>query len=258
MAQLDLLCQLLVIVTISSDSMTYDSIKRKQKLHSYAPLDLAAMKEKVLLLIAENGETNIYQVGEQCQIGYSTAHSSIKALEKQGLIKLRSAHKNAKGVIAKSYGVTTKGIYQSIYAKSIWLEKVTLAEKNKSLVGNSFLEWMKFIQLLNNSEIEHEVNTQIGYYANDNSNPSLLELQAGNTFLMNEFSDALFDLIILTAMITNNVVLSDILKIIEKYTTIKNKLKRQIKIYEHGLKSDIKRLETITACFEKSNITTTS
>jgi predicted transcriptional regulator len=252
-----LICQLLVILTISSDSMSYDSIKRKQKLRSNT-LDLPAIKQKVLLYIAENGETNIYQIGEQCQIGYSTAHSSIKALEKQGLVQLRSERKNEKGVIAKSYVLTINGLYQSIYAKHYWHEKILIAEKRKDLVGKSFLEWMKLIQSLNNSEIEHEANTQIGYYANENLKPSLLELQASNIFLMDDFSDTLFDLIILTAMITNNNVLCDVLKIIESYPSIKSKLKRQNQIYMEGLKRDMKRLEIIKASFEKSNLTASS
>ena len=77
-----LIYQLLLIVTISSDSMLYDSMKRKQKLTINTKTELSEMKEKVLFCFAENGEMNIYKVGKRCGIGYSTAHSSIKALEK--------------------------------------------------------------------------------------------------------------------------------------------------------------------------------
>ena len=83
-----------MIVSIISDSMLYDSINRKQKPSFNTQIELPAMKEKVLLRFAECGELNIYQISKDCKIGYSTAHSSIKVLEKDGFVRLRSASKS--------------------------------------------------------------------------------------------------------------------------------------------------------------------
>jgi predicted transcriptional regulator len=251
-ATVRLICQLLLIVTISSDSMLYDSIKKQHKPYNHTQNELPAMKEKVLLCFAENGEMNIYQISQLCEIGYSTAHSSIKALERKRLVRLKSASKNEKGVIAKSYDLTAKGIYQAIVAKSSWNEKTAIAEKRKKLLGQNFLDWLKFIQDLNDKGIEKQVNTQIGYCIGDYSTPSLLELRYSSPYRYDDsVDDSLFDLTILTKIITQNNVLGNILNVIEKYPSIKKKLQKLIEEQIQWDKDDLKKLEMIKAEFEK-------
>ena len=250
-ATVRLICQLLLIVTISSDSMLYDSMKRKQKLTINTKTELSEMKEKVLFCFAENGEMNIYKVGKRCGIGYSTAHSSIKALEKEGLVRLTSARKNEKGVIAKSYDLTVKGVYQAIVAKSSWNEKVAIAEKRKQLLRQNFLDWMKFIQDLNNADIEKEVNTQIGYSIRSCSAPTLLELRYRQPYIDDSIDDILFDLTILSRMTIQENVLSNVLNVIEKHPSIKNKLQKQIEEQIRSYEDDLKKLAIIKAKFEK-------
>ena len=152
---------MLLIVTISSDSMMYDSIKRKQKLSSNTQTELPVMKKKVLLCFAENDEMNIYKVAKLCGIGYSTAHSSIKSLEKEGFVQLKSEKINEKGVTAKEYGLTTKGVHRCLCAKLSWHEKVVIVEKQQSLLKPNVLEGMKFIEALNDSHIEELVSSNI-------------------------------------------------------------------------------------------------
>ena len=231
--------------------MLYDSINRKQKPSFNTQIELSAMKEKVLLRFAECGELNIYQISKDCKIGYSTAHSSIKVLEKDGFVRLRSARKNEKGVIAKSYDLTAKGVYQAIFAKSSWSEKIKIAEKRKNLLGQNFLDWMKFIQELNNGDVEKQVITQIGYCVSDNSTPSLLELRYSSPYrYFDSVDDSLFDLTILTKMITEKDIRENILNVIEKYPSIKNKLQKLIEEQIQWDKDDLKKLEMIKAEFE--------
>jgi predicted transcriptional regulator len=232
--------------------MAYDSIKRKQKPSGNTQIELPAMKEKALLRFAECGELNIYQISKDCKMGYSTAHSSIKALEKDGLLRLKSASKNEKGVIAKSYDLTAKGVYQAIVAKSSWSEKIKIAERRKKLLGQNFLDWMKFIQDLNSADIEKQVIAQIGYCVSDSLTPSLLELRYSSPHrYFDSVDDSLFDLTILTEMITQKDIRENILNVSEKYPSIKNKLQKLIEEQIQWDKDDLEKLEMIKAEFER-------
>lgn len=247
-----LICQLLLILTISSDSMMYDSIKRKQKWSSNTPIELPVMKERVLLSFAENGEMNIYQISKLCEMGYSTAHSSIKALEKDDLVQLVSTKENEKGVIAKSYDLTVKGVYQAITAKSPWREKIAVAEKRKELLGQNFLDWMKFIRALDDAEIEENVNTQIGYSITGYSAPTFLQLRYSSPHIYDDsIDDVLFDVTILTRMTTQKDVLGKVLNAVENYPAIKNKLQKLVEEQIRWEKDDLNKLETIKAELEQ-------
>jgi len=230
----------------------YDSIKRKQKWSSNTPIELPVMKERVLLSFAENGEMNIYQISKLCEMGYSTAHSSIKALEKDDLVQLVSTKENEKGVIAKSYDLTVKGVYQAITAKSPWREKIAVAEKRKELLGQNFLDWMKFIRALDDAEIEENVNTQIGYSITGYSAPTFLQLRYSSPHIYDDsIDDVLFDVTILTRMTTQKDVLGKVLNAVENYPAIKNKLQKLVEEQIRWEKDDLNKLETIKAELEQ-------
>lgn len=239
--QLDLLCQLLLIVTISSDSMWYDSIKSKPKIHSNTQPELAEMKEKVLLYIAENGETNIYRIGEHCKIGYSTAHGSIKALEQQGLVQLMSARKNEKGVIAKSYGLTAKGLYYAIYKQSPWHEKIRVAEKSKDLLKPNVLEWLNFIETINDAHIEEAINNQI----------SATLSYSDPLYFIDVIDDFFFATIIIPEMIIYHESYCKIMKIIQCYPRIKSILLKDLEEQIAWAKEDLRKQSIMQEEFEK-------
>jgi predicted transcriptional regulator len=232
--------------------MMGDIIKRKQKPLSNTPIERPPMKAKVLLCFAKNGELNIYQISKLCDMGYSTAHSSIKTLEKDDLVQLVSTKENEKGVIAKSYDLTVKGVYQAITAKSPWREKIAIAEKRKELLGQNFLDWMKFIRALNDADIEKDVNSNIGYSITGYSAPTFLQLRYGSPRIYNDsIDDVLFDVTILTRMTTQKDVLDKVLNAVEKYPAIKNKLQKLVEEQIRWEKDELNKLETIKAVFEK-------
>ena len=232
--------------------MLDDSIKRKQKPSNNTQIALPVKKERVLLCFAENGEMNTYQISKLCEIGYSTAHSSIKALEKDDLVQLASIKTNEKGVIAKSYDLTVKGVYQAITTKSPWREKIAIAEKRKELLGQNFLDWMKFIQALNDAEIEENVNTQLGYSITGYSAPTFLQLRYNSPHIYDySIDDILFDVTILTRMTTQKDVLDKVLTSVENYPAIKNKLQKLIEEQIQWEKEDLNKLETIKAELEQ-------
>jgi hypothetical protein len=226
--------------------------KNGLRIPSKQPKNRAQLPDKMrqaLVFIAENKRANIYQVKENCAMGYSTAHSSIKTLETEGSIRLLSEEKNSKGVMAKIYGITLKGLYQAIYVKSSWEEKVALIEKRKDLVHENFITWMKFIGAFNISEIENEINNRIA----DEANVSFLfEIPFYNHYYP-DLDDALFDLTILTKLIVEPGFLDVFLVKISNFPSIRTKIEKQILLYLEHYQNDLRKLEVIRGALEKGS-----
>lgn len=112
-----------MLVTIDSDSMRRDSIKNMMERYTNTLAELPDRKKKVLLFFAEKGEANSYKVSEDCKMQYSTTHSSVKALEKEGFVRLKSEKINEKGVTAKVYTLTLKGLCKAFtVSDALWLK----------------------------------------------------------------------------------------------------------------------------------------
>ncbi len=124
---------------------------------------LAPKKKEILHYIAQTGNSNIYSISEECEITYSTTHVSIQSLQTEGFIRLKSRTKNVKRALTTIYGLTAKGIYQTIFDLPTWKEKIVIVEKWQHLLNPHVLEWMKFIGDLNDKKTEEQVNSQIGY-----------------------------------------------------------------------------------------------
>ena len=204
--------------------------------------ELPEKMKQALLFIADNSESNIYRVKERCMMGYSTAHNSIKALENEGFIRLTGARKNEKGVMAKYYGLTLKGLYQSIYVKSPWHEKVALAEKRKELVHENFLTWMRFIEALNNPEVEKDINNQ---FSNLATTSFLFESPFSSRQYYSELDDSIFDLTVMTTLIVNPLFLDRFLAVISNFPSIRTKIHKLITEQTVAYQDDLKKLETI-------------
>jgi predicted transcriptional regulator len=204
--------------------------------------DLPEKMQQALLFVADYGESNIYRVKGSCNMGYSTAHNSMKTLENEGFIRLTAVRKNEKGVMAKYYGLTLKGLYHSIYAKSPWHEKVVLAEKRKELAHENFLTWMKFIEALNNPEIEKDINKQ---FSNAATTSFLFEHPFGARQYYSELDDSIFDLTVMTTLIVNPHFLDRFLAVISNFLSIKTKIHKLITEQMVAYQDDLKKLETI-------------
>jgi len=222
--------------------MRRDSIKNMMERYSKALPELPDRKKKVLLFFAEKGEANIYKVSEDCDMRYSTAHSSVKALEKEGFVRLKSEEINEKGVTAKVYGLTTKGLHRSIYAMSTWHEKIVIAEKWQSLLNPNVLEWMKFIEVLKDPNVEKMVSDQIG---------SFLSCCNDAGFFIDVVDESFFDAVLAT-MIDFDETNSKVMRKIGSYPRIKERL---LKLLEEDIawrQEDVKRYSMIKAGFEKA------
>ncbi len=209
--------------------------------HGNTVSELSDRKKTALLFFAEKGEANIYKLSEECKMRYSTGHSSVKALEKEGFVRLKSEKKNEKGVTAKVYGLTTKGLYRCIYAMSTWHKKILIAEKWQSLLKPNVLEWMKFIETLNDSNIEKTINEQIGSflsYCND----------AG--FFIDVVDESFFDAF-LAAMIDFDETYNKVMHEIGSYPRIKERLLRNLEEDITWREEDVKKYRMMKARLEK-------
>ncbi len=204
--------------------------------------ELPEKMKQALLFIADHAESNIYQVKEKCMMGYSTAHNSIKALENEGFIRLIAERKNEKGVMAKYYGLALKGFYQSIYVKSPWHEKVVLAEKRKELVHENFLTWMKFIEALNDSEVERDINNRFSDAA---ATSFLFDSPLGFRHYCSELDDSIFDLTVMTTLIVTPLFLDKFLAVINNFPSINTKIQKLITEQIVAYQDDLKKLERI-------------
>lgn len=230
-----------MIVTISSDSMRHDNIKKKLKKESNAVPELANRKKTVLLFIAKTGNVNIYQISEDCNLRYSTAHSSVKSLEKEGLVRLESAIKNEKGVPATLYGLTTKGLHRSIFDLPTWHEKTLIAEKWQTLLNPNVIEWMKFIEALNDPKTEEMVNSQIG---------SFLNCSDDLDFFVDVIDDPFFDALLAT-MIDFDGSYTAVMQTLVNFPRIKQRLPRLLEEDIKWQEEDLERRRRIKAEIEK-------
>lgn len=230
-----------MIVTIDSGSMRPDSIKKMMKIQSDTVPELANRKKTVLLFFAKNGKANIYRIEKECKIRYSTAHSSIKSLEKEGLVQLKSKEINKKGVPATIYGLTTKGLHRAIFELPIWQEKIAVAEKWQRLLNPNVVEWMKFIEALNDPRTEEMVNSQIGGFLNCSDDLG---------FFVDAIDDLYFD-----ALLATMIDFDDSYKIVmEKIASFPRILKRLPKLIKEDMawrEEDLKRYRRIKEELEK-------
>jgi len=65
---------------------------------------------QVLKFIAENGPASAYQIMLRIKMPYATSQKSVKDLERQQFILLHEERKNEKGMNAKIYRLTLKGL----------------------------------------------------------------------------------------------------------------------------------------------------
>ena len=224
-----------------TDSMWRERTNKVRKRDSNAMPKLPEKKKTVLLFFAEKDEANAYEVSEKCSLQYSTAHSSVKALEKDGLLRLKLEKINEKGVPTKVYGLTTKGAYWSIYSVSTWHEKILFAEKWQRLLKPNVVEWLKFIETLSDTRIEETLNTQIGLSV------SYSDLD----FFIDVIDDFFFAMVILPEMIIFHETYSKVMQRIQSYPRIKEILLKNLEEQIAWSKEDIEKQIRIKAEFEK-------
>jgi len=230
-----------MILTISSGSTMRDSIKKMAKQQSNIVPKLADRKKTVLRFVARMGEANIYQISEECKIRYSTAHSSVESLKKEGLLQLKSKILNKKGVPATFYGLTPKGLHRSIFDLPTWHEKIVIAEKWQDLLNPNVIEWMKFIEALNDQKTQEMVNTDIG---------SFLCCSDDLGFFVDVINDIFFDALLAT-MIEFNETYSKVMRTIGSFPRLKERL---LKLLEQDIawrEEDLEKHRMMKAEFEK-------
>jgi len=117
----------IAIVTNRSDIMTLVNIKSGTAKSSNNIPGLSTRRTEVLKFLAGEGPLNVYQIQQKLGLpSYSTAHGAVKALEKDGLLKMQSLEETEKGVTAKVYGLTFAGLAFALTSEDVWtdLEKV--------------------------------------------------------------------------------------------------------------------------------------
>jgi hypothetical protein len=214
--------------------MRKQGLLRSKRKNSADIKKLPEKKKAVLLFFTEKNEANAYEVAEALDLQYSTSHSSIQALKKDGLLLLNSTRKNEKGVMAKSYRLSSKGVYYSIYLKPTWREKIVVAEKWTDFIKPHFVDWLTFIGALSDPQIEKTINTQIGF--------SLSVDDVG--FFLDVFDDFFFTLQMVPEMVIFPETRTKIIELAKSYPRIKNELlnglKEQNKWAEEDLEKQIK------------------
>ena len=198
--------------------------------------ELPDKKKTVLLFFADKGKANAYEISEGCGLEYSTAHSSVKALEKEGALHLKSEKINEKGVTAKEYALTTKGVHRCLCAKLTWHEKVAIVEKWQSILNPNVLEWMKFIEAVNDSNVEEMVSSNISLYLSGCNDIG---------YFIDVIDESSFDAVLATMIDLN--MYSKIMQIIGNFPRIKDRL---LKLLEEDIswrEEDLKRYRMIKA-----------
>jgi predicted transcriptional regulator len=77
-------------------------------------IDLTAKQAQALKFLAEFGPANAYQIERGANMAYSTVQQVIKGALRWQFILLLSETKNAKGVNAKAYRLTLKGLLAAV------------------------------------------------------------------------------------------------------------------------------------------------
>ena len=221
--------------------MRCESFKEMKRRNINNVPELPDKKKTVLLFFANKGEANAYEVSEACGLEYSTAHSSVKALEKEGALQLKSEKINEKGVTAKEYGLTTKGVHRCLCAKLTWHEKVVIVEKRQSLLKPNVLEWMKFIEALNDSNIEEMVSSNIG---------SFLKVCKDMGYFIDVIDESSFDAVLAT-MIDFDETYAKVMRIIGSFPRLKERLLKVLGEDIVWREEDLNRYRRIKAEFEK-------
>jgi hypothetical protein len=155
----------------------------------YSIPELPDKQKKVLLFFANIGEANTYEVSAACELQYSTAHSSVKALEKEGTLQFKSEEINKKGVVAKNYAITTAGVHRCLCASLPWHDKVEIVEKQQNLLNPNVLEWMKFLEALDDQNTEEMVSSNIGGF---------LQVSKDMGYFVDSIDDSFFDAVVVT------------------------------------------------------------
>lgn len=240
-----------MIVSIDADSTLCDSMRQAVTNKDNNMPQISPKKKEILQYIAQNGESNIYKISEKCKITYSTVHASIQALEKEGLIRLESRTKNVKKAQTTIYGLTAKGVYQTVFDLPTWKEKIVIVEKWQHLLNRHVLEWMKFIGDLDDKETEEQVNSQIGYDLTFKPTGAFMGL-AFDFGPIDLIDETFFEATISAMMVFPNSE-TKILSIIDKYPRIKKillaLLNEDIKFREN----DLKNYRLLKSRFESPN-----
>jgi DNA-binding PadR family transcriptional regulator len=207
----------------------------------YSLPELPDKKKMVLLFFADRGEANAYEVSEACRLEYSTAYSSVKALEKEASLTLKSEKLNEKRVIAKTYEITTKGVHRCLCAKLPWHEKVVIVEKRQSLLKPNVLEWMKFIEVLDDSNIEEMVSSNISGF---------LKVSEDMGYFLDVIDESSFDAVLVT-MIDFDGTYAKVMRIIDSFPRLKARLLRLLRDDIAWREKDLDRYRQIKAELEK-------
>jgi predicted transcriptional regulator len=219
----------------------YGSFKKMKRRNIYSIPELPDKKKTVLLFFADKGEANTYEVSEACNLEYSTAHSSVKALEKESSLRLKSEKLNEKGVTAKTYEITTKGVHRCLCAKLPWHEKVIIVEKRQSLLMPTVLEWMKLIEALDDSNIEEMVSSNISGF---------LKVSEDMGHFLDVIDESSFDAVLVT-MIDFDGTYAKVMRVIGSFPRLKERL---LKLLEQDIswrEEDLQRYRRIKAELER-------
>lgn len=149
------------MVSLSTKRQTLRKIKRRRI--NKLP-ELPDKKKAVLLFFANNEAANAYRVSEACGFEYSTAHSSIKALSKEGFLQLADVKINEKGVTAKEYKITARGIHRCLCINTPWHDKVLIVKKWQRKLNPNVSEWMEFIEALNDPRTEEMFSSNVSIF----------------------------------------------------------------------------------------------
>jgi len=146
------ICHEIIMVTIIGDSMSSDSIKSESmKSYGINPRP-SPRRSEVLLYIVERGPTNTYRISEGLGIRYSTAHNAVKALEKQGFIRLELEEETEKGVTAKIYTPTLGGLCAALTLGNLWSRVDDVAEKWGNLDPLLLGKWKYMVSVASREE----------------------------------------------------------------------------------------------------------
>lgn len=106
------------------------------------------LREKIIKTLAEEGALSIYAVKKIVEASYSTCFMTIKALEAEGLVRLKEVSTSLKGRVVKVYMPTLKGLAEAVRAG--WRGEG--AEHLSSLDPSVFGMWRKIVEFVPEAE----------------------------------------------------------------------------------------------------------
>lgn len=106
------------------------------------------LREKIIRTLAEEGALSVYSIKKIVGASYSTCFMTIKALEAEGLVRLKEVSTSLKGGVVKVYMPTLKGLTEAVRAGWRGEGAERLADLDPAVFG----AWRKIVEFVPEAE----------------------------------------------------------------------------------------------------------